>query len=211
MKIQKLGHCCLVVEIDGVRILTDPGMLSTAQGEAKNIDLILITHEHADHLHIESVKKLLENNPGVSVIANASVGKILEADGIKYEKIEHGEKGAHKNITIEGVGEKHAEIYKEFGQVQNTGFFIGGRLFCPGDALTIPGERPEVLALPVAGPWIKIREAVEYGLAVKPKYAFPIHDGVVSWTAPFHAIPQKFLGEAEIEFTPMLVGDEHNF
>ena len=211
MKIKKLGHCCLVIEINGARILTDPGMLSAAQNEEKNIDLVLITHEHADHLHIESLKKILGNNPGVPIIANSAVGKILEGEGITYEKIEHGDKGAPKGVSIEGVGEKHAEIYKEFGQVQNTGFFIGGQLFYPGDALTIPSARPEILALPVAGPWIKIKEAVEYGLAVKPKYAFPVHDGVVNWTAPFHATPQKFLGEAGIEFVPMLAEDEREF
>ncbi len=211
MTIKKLGHCCLIVEIDGVRILTDPGMLSMAQNEATDIDLILITHEHADHLHMESVKKLLENNPGTPIIANASVGKILEADGMKYEKIEHGDKGEKKGVRIEGVGERHAEIYKDFGQVQNTGFFIGGRLFYPGDALTIPEHRPEILAMPVAGPWIKIKEAVEYGLAVKPKFAIPVHDGVVSWAAPFHGTPKKFLGEAGIGFIPMVAGDEKEF
>ena len=49
MNITKLGHCCLVLEIDGVRILTDPGNYTTAQDTMTGIDIVLITHEHGDH------------------------------------------------------------------------------------------------------------------------------------------------------------------
>ena len=58
MKITKFGHCCLLIEENGVRILTDPGTYSTQQSEVKNIDFVLITHEHADHFHIDSLKAL---------------------------------------------------------------------------------------------------------------------------------------------------------
>ncbi|MEK7095457.1 MAG: MBL fold metallo-hydrolase, partial [Patescibacteria group bacterium] len=60
MKITKLGHCCLVIEINGTRFLTDPGAYTTAQNEAKNIDYVVISHEHTDHLHIDSLKNILE-------------------------------------------------------------------------------------------------------------------------------------------------------
>src|SRR3989344_5644853 len=50
------------IEENGVRILTDPGTYSTQQSEVKNIDFVLITHEHADHFHIDSLKALLKNN-----------------------------------------------------------------------------------------------------------------------------------------------------
>lgn len=52
MKITKFGHCCLLIEENGVRILTDPGTYSTQQSEVKNIDFVLITHEHADHFQL---------------------------------------------------------------------------------------------------------------------------------------------------------------
>ena len=38
MNITKLGHCCLLIEEKGLRILTDPGAYSTGQNEIKNID-----------------------------------------------------------------------------------------------------------------------------------------------------------------------------
>lgn len=56
MKVTKFGHCCLLIEEEGLRILTDPGSYSTRQNDVQNIDVILITHEHPDHLHIESLK-----------------------------------------------------------------------------------------------------------------------------------------------------------
>ena len=46
MKITKFGHCCLLVEENGVRILTDPGIYSTQQNEIKNIDILYLEHLH---------------------------------------------------------------------------------------------------------------------------------------------------------------------
>lgn len=34
MKITKLGHCCLLIEIRGTRFLTDPGSYTTSQNTA---------------------------------------------------------------------------------------------------------------------------------------------------------------------------------
>jgi L-ascorbate metabolism protein UlaG (beta-lactamase superfamily) len=38
----------------------------------------------------------------------------------------------------------------------------------------------EVLALPDGAPWLKISEAIDYMLAVKPKVAIPVHDAVLA-------------------------------
>ncbi|MDP3785450.1 MAG: MBL fold metallo-hydrolase, partial [bacterium] len=211
--IRKIGHCCLLIEIDGVRILTDPGELSMAQNDAENIDAILITHEHYDHLHIESVKKILENNPETKIITNTSVGKILDKESIPYQIVEDTQHIALKDVLIEAFGDVHAEIWKELGRVQNTGYFIAQKLFYPGDALYIPAKTPEILALPIAGSWIKIKEAIEYAIVVKPKTCFPVHDGVVEPKAlkRLHEFIKKVFEAEEIKFTPMLAGDEHDF
>jgi L-ascorbate metabolism protein UlaG (beta-lactamase superfamily) len=37
IKVTKLGHCCLLIETGGLRILTDPGSYSTSQSEVKDI------------------------------------------------------------------------------------------------------------------------------------------------------------------------------
>ena len=73
----------MLIEEGRVRILTDPGNLSTTQNNAENIDVVLITHEHQDHLHIESLKEVLKNNPNARIYTNKSVARLLDAEKIK--------------------------------------------------------------------------------------------------------------------------------
>ena len=211
MRIKKLGHCCLLIEEKGFRVLTDPGNYSTLQNSEKRIDIILITHEHADHFHIESVKKVLENNPQAVIVTNSTVGKLLAVEAISHIQTEDGETYANKDLTIFGHGSKHAEIYKTWGSVLNTGYFIGERLFYPGDALYDPKRPIEILALPVAGPWVKISESVNYALALKPKIAFPVHDGGLINPGIVHRVPAKVLPENAIEFRVLEIGVSVDF
>lgn len=178
MRITKLGHCCMLIETDSLNILTDPGDYTTAQDDIKGIDIVLITHEHGDHLHVESLKKVLINNPSAKIITNISVKKILEKENIDAELLSNGMRKEFNGVVIEGYGGWHAEIYKDISPVENTGFFIND-FFYPGDALIVPGRKVKVLALPVAGPWIKVSEAIEYGLKINPEIAFPVHDAML--------------------------------
>lgn len=180
MKITKYGQCCLLIEVNDKRILTDPGRFSVSQNEVKDIDLILITHEHADHLHSESLQTILENNPEAKVITNSGVAKVLTELGLSYEILEGTAHGERCGIALEAYDGKHAEIFEEYGQVQNTGYFIENKLFYPGDAYTEPGKDVEILALPVAGPWCKSADAIAYALRVKPAKAFPVHDWLLN-------------------------------
>lgn len=211
MKITKLGHCSMVIEEDGIRILTDPGNYSTAQNEQKNIDIILITHEHQDHLHIESLKKVAENNPQARIITNESVGSILRKDDFPFITIDDGKKTEEMGILIEGFGKKHAEIFKDFSMVENTSYLINERFFYPGDAFYNPNRPVEILALPVAGPWCKISDAVNYALSIKPKECFPVHDGGLRITGGHHKVPELILGENGINFTVFELGKEYSF
>lgn len=202
MKIKKIGHCCLVIEADGKRIMTDPGFY-TAIGQAKElgIDLILITHEHGDHFHLESLKKILANNSDVKIITNGGVGKLLTEAGIKYEILENKIPKEFFGIEFEAHDCKHEEIFKEIGQVQNTGYFIGKRLFYPGDSFYNPGKPVEILALPVAGPWARVRDFMKYVLDVKPKFCFPVHDGMLtSFVDSAYFVPKMILSKFGIAF-----------
>ncbi len=181
MKIKKLGHCCLVIETNGKRIMTDPGSYAVdEQSKEKNIDLILITHEHGDHFHIDSLKEILANNPDVKIITNDGVGKLLDVESIKYEVLENKISKEILGIDIEAHDCKHEEIFQDYGQVLNTGYIIDKRLFYPGDAFYNPKKKIEILALPVAGPWAKIKDAIKYALEVKPQVCFPVHDGMLN-------------------------------
>lgn len=203
MKITKYGHCCLLIEENGVRVLTDPGMFTTAQNEAKDVHVLLITHEHSDHYHLDSVKAILAANPGIKVITNRGVGRLLDAAGIPYVRVEHDEFQEASGMLFEGFGEKHAYIYKTVPEVVNTGYFVNKRLWYPGDAFYDPGRRPEILALPVAGPWMKISEAIDYGIALRPKIVIPVHDGILSSPGAFYRWPKEVFEAEGVKFLPL--------
>lgn len=211
MKIQKIGHCCLVIETEGKRIMTDPGAWSEGQENITGLHALLITHEHSDHLHVPSVQAILKNNPGIRIITNTSVRKLLDAEGIVYEVVEDAQKTDIEGITILGCGNEHSEIYGTFGAVQNTGYHIGEKLYYPGDSFCIPPQSIEILALPVCGPWMRIREAIDFAKTIKPKVCFPVHDGMLKIQGPFHSVPSKLLAEEGIQFIPMNSGDEKDF
>lgn len=211
MKIKKLGHCCFVAEPkEGVKIMTDPGAFSTAQVEEKNISAVVFTHEHQDHLHIDSLKKVLENNPGAVVITNTAVGKILDEAGIKYEKVEEGQKYDLNGVNIAGFGNVHAEIYNTYGQVQNTGYMIDSLCY-PGDAFSYPDAHVDILALPVTAPWMRIKDAIDYAKNINPRIAFPVHDAHIhDWADFIYKLPEHFLSENKIGFKKLELDKEED-
>jgi len=211
MKITKFGHCCLLIEENGLRVLTDPGSYTEKQNEIKNIDVVLITHEHQDHFHVDSVKKILVNNPQAKIITNSAVNALLSKEGIDSVVVEDGQSLEEKGIVFSGHGKEHAIIYKKWNSVENTGYFIGERLFYPGDAFYNPNKPVEILALPVAGPWCKISEAIEYALEIKPKICFPVHDGGLKSPGVAHRAPSTILPEHNIKFLPLEIDKETEF
>lgn len=209
MKITKLGHCCLIIEINGVRFLTDPGAYTTTQNEVKNIDYIVISHEHTDHLHIESLKIVLRNNSKAQVISNASVGKMIEKESIPYIKLSHGENMNVGGVGIAGHGLKHAPIFRDYEQVENTGYLFDNKLFYPGDAFYKPDCPVDILAFPVSGPWCNISDAMNYVLDVKPRIAFTIHDGNLIRTQGItERLPALYFPKSGIQFVVLELGKE---
>lgn len=214
MRVTKLGHCCLLIEEKGVRILTDPGIVTTAQNEIKNIDLVLITHEHSDHFHIESVKEILKNNPELVIVTNSSVNELLKKENILNTKIvEDGDGLQYKEIMLKGFGSKHEIIHPEIPGVLNTGYKIEDKLFCPGDSFEHTDINAEILALPVAGPWMNIRTALDYCIRLNPKKCFPIHDGVLSefGKGVIGRVVPRVLNNHNIEFVNIGINEEIEF
>ena len=53
MKIKKIGHCCLLIKLDNLTILTDPGAFSTSQNKVTGIEIF---SHHADlHLFVSVI------------------------------------------------------------------------------------------------------------------------------------------------------------
>lgn len=210
MKIKKLGHCCMVIEINGKRVMTDPGLYTVSeQREILDVDFVVITHEHPDHFHIDSLKDIIKNNPDVIIITNTSVGKLLLEQNISFKLLEDGNSTEFESVFFEAHGSKHEEIYEEIGQVQNTGYFIGKDLFYPGDAFTNPNKKIDILALPVAGPWTNIKTPIKYALQLKPRICFPVHDGMLAPNfGTAHRAPSLVLPQNGIEFKVLEIGKE---
>lgn len=211
MKITKFGHCCLRIEESGLNILTDPGVYSTQQDTQTDLHVVLITHDHADHLHINSLKTILKNNPKAKVVTNISTSELLKKENISALILEDGGEWMEGVVKLEAFGKKHAAMLPAIPPSDNTGFFIGGRLFYPGDAFTDPQKPVEILALPVAGPWMKLAEAVEYALRLKPKVCFPVHEGILKSPGSTHALPPKVLEPAGIRFVPLEIDKPTDF
>lgn len=198
MQITKLGHCCLVLKMEGVTLLTDPGSFSEAQNELTGIDAVLISHEHGDHLHIESLKSVLAHNPTALIIGNQSVAKLVQeeiADTV-VTVVGDGQSTDVKGLKIEGFGKDHAEIYGTMGLVENTGYLIDGKFYFPGDGFYNPGKPVDILALPVAGPWMKMKDAIDFTKTMRARVAFGVHDGMIQ---PFF---RGFVGQAIKMFVP---------
>lgn len=201
MKITKFGHSCLLAEGAGARILIDPGSFSTLQNSVENVDAILITHEHADHLSIECLQTILPKSPDAVMYTNPGAGKKLEEAGIAYQLLGDKETATVKGVIIEGVGVNHAFIYSGVPIVHNTGYMIADRFFYPGDAFTVPDQSVEILAYPAVAPWMKISEALDYAKLIKPKIAFPVHDGLLSNIATvYYRIPEQEFTKAGIQW-----------
>lgn len=213
MNITKFGHCCLLIEVDGARILTDSGNYNETP-MVTDIDAILITHEHQDHCHVESLQIVLAKNPAARVITHAGVGKVLDEAGIKWEAIADGEAKEIKGVKLESHGTEHACIHHDLPPVQNTGFLIAEKLFYPGDSFHNPGKDIEILALPVAGPWMRLEEAIEYAKVVKPRVVFPVHDGMLRQgieLGPTRRLPTMLLEPLGIQYVDMTEGVTKEF
>lgn len=214
MKITRYAHACLLVEMGGVRIITDPGKWNSTPG-ADNVDAVLITHEHQDHCDTEQLKSILAKSPNARIITHEAVGAVLTEANVAHEVIENGESVEVKGISIESCGTEHSPIYGDVSPCRNTGYVIGGELFVPGDALhDIPHKPIRVLALPTGGPWMRLSEAIDYAKKVRPEIVFPIHDAIYTEEYRGELIPRIVGGNLEpvgIKFVDIAPGAAHEF
>ena len=91
MLITHLGHSCLLVEVDGARLLLDPGVFSRGFEELTGLDAVLITHQHADHVDVERLPTLLEANDGALLVAEPETAAELRQAGIEAQPLHAGD------------------------------------------------------------------------------------------------------------------------
>lgn len=171
MKITKYLHSCLLVEEQGKTILFDPGVFTYTEkaltaDQITNLDYILITHEHPDHMHLPFIHELVAKFPDVTIITNPSIVAILEKENIHATSTQD---------DIVGLEETPHERLWDKEPPQNVAVSIFGRFTHVGDSLHF-SKTADVLCLPITAPWGSTTEAVNKALAMNPKVIIPIHD-----------------------------------
>jgi len=199
MKITKFGHACLYIEEGDAKILIDPGMFSKGFEGLREIDAVLITHQHTDHVTPGTLAKVRQNNPGVAVYADEGTVKLMAAQGDTEIKAVHAGEGFKiKGVKVAVFGSEHAIIHPAIPGIENIGYMLAERFFYPGDNFTIPSAPVEILALPLGAPWLKVSEVIDYVLKVKPSIAIPVHDAVLAMPAMHSEVVQHFTDQQGI-------------
>ncbi|MGW3495258.1 MBL fold metallo-hydrolase [Streptomyces sp. NPDC001020] len=205
MKLTKKSHACIRLAKDGRTLVIDPGTFSE-EDAAVGADAILVTHEHMDHFSEERLRAGMEANPGAEIWTLASVAEQISATYPgRVHTVGHGDAFTAAGFDIQVHGELHAVIHPDIPRITNVGFLIDeGKVFHPGDALTVPDCPVETLMLPVMAPWSKIAEVIDYVREVKPQRAYDIHDALLTDLArPIYDSQIGALGGAEhLRLTP---------
>jgi len=163
-------------------IYTDPFKV-TARDEA---DIVLITHEHFDHLSLDDLNKVIY--PGTTIVASALCREGLQDVKVKQTHfLDPGGKLTVGKVEIEAVPAYNLNKYREPGKPfhpkgKGVGFMFtmdGTRVYLAGDTDFIPEMNHiavDIALLPVSGTYVMTaEEAAGAALAIHPKIAVPMH------------------------------------
>jgi len=168
----------MVVDIDGDRLIIDPGSWTRSVADLTDVLAVVITHEHADHWTDAQLAAIREANPSVRFFGPEGVAIAVPDHPI--ERVREGDVVEVGPFRLEFFGEKHAVIHSSMPIVDNVGVLVNDTLYYPGDSYTVPGRLVEVLAVPTGAPWLKIGDVMDFVLEVAPRRAFPVHDAPLS-------------------------------
>jgi len=181
------GHSCVLLEVaEGEeettsRLLLDPGNLTPPLEDLEPVDAVLITHGHPDHLDVAQLERLRAKGT-FPVLGPADVGEQLKDVDVSFKAVEPGSFEI-AGVTVVASRGGHESLYPGVPLPENIGYEIAGRVFAPGDSLVAPTQQVEILLAPLAGPWMKLSEGIDFVRVVAPTTVIPIHDAGL---APAH-------------------------
>lgn len=203
MQLSHFGHACVLVETGSARLLIDPGTLSSDFESLRDLDAVLITHQHADHVDVAKLPALLAANAKAVLLADPGSAPALRAAGLTVQVLLPGGHVKVAGASIDVVGGEHAVVHADIPIVPNGALIVDdGAFFHPGDSFFVPEQDVDVLGLPVSGPWLKIGESIDYVRSVAPRVAVPIHEKALSSTGSAYGMLGK-LKPAQTSFLPI--------
>lgn len=161
--------------------------------ELEKADLILITHDHFDHMDMKSIKRLSKDD---TVVVHPS-GCIIE--GFESCEVRAGEETEIKGVKVKPVPAYNVD--KPFHRENCVGYIIemdGVKIYHAGDTDRIPEMKEievDIALLPAGGTYtMDLEEAIEATKDIKAKHYIPMHFGAIPQT---QANPEEFKRKVE--------------
>lgn len=181
LSIHFIGHASLVFEFNGKTIYTDPWSKMADYSEFPKADLILITHQHFDHMDPKAIDLITKE--GTQFIETKEVYNALSKGVI----MKIGEKKSLNGIEIEAVPAynttKGRDIYHS--KDRDNGYIItfgNKRIYVAGDTEDIPEmstfKNIDIAFLPMDQPYTMTpQQVVNAAKMFNPKILYPYHYG----------------------------------
>ena len=200
MRITWIGHSTVLIEQDGVRLLTDPvlrprllHLRRTGPVDSNSLrapDAVVVSHAHYDHLDVPSLRELGRSFP---LVVPLGAGHMLRRRGFEQvTELAEDEETRVGTLVIRATHAEHASRRGLFGaDAPALGYLVSGsaRVYFAGDTDLFEGMSSlapdlDVALLPVAG-WgsrlppghLDPRRAAEALRLLRPRVAVPIHWG----------------------------------
>jgi len=187
VKLSWLGHDSFRIQ-NGKVIYIDPFKLERHEPKA---DIVLISHEHFDHLSVEDLKKLV--TPNTTIVAHEqSKGELSKLKVKELKVVKPGDKLKVDDVEIEAVPAYNVNKFREPGKhfhpkdEGDVGYIVsikGVRIYHAGDTDHIPemrNIRTDIAILPVSGTYVMTaKEAADAVASINPKVVIPMHYGAI--------------------------------
>jgi L-ascorbate metabolism protein UlaG (beta-lactamase superfamily) len=178
-----IGHGTLMLEAGETVIHIDPVTKEADYSKFPKADIILLTHEHGDHLDLKALA-LITQPKTKTIVSQSCSGKVENAVVFK-----NGDKQTFGDITIKAVpaynivNKIDGNPYHPKGN--GNGYLItfgGKRIYVAGDTENIPEmtelKNIDIAFLPMNLPYTMTPEMVAAGArSFMPKILYPYHTG----------------------------------